>query len=283
MVSPKDTCKYVEKIKGYPVVKGIAVTKTVIHIVDKIERPFVIRWSNNHDMQQIHDWLREENKLEVHGNFLCNWNLTEQCHEEGSLLVLIDEIEGIPVAYQWGQLLSSGILQVRNGWRGKGLGRLVAEHCVELALQQDEMVLQVECKPSSSIPFWETMGFKIVEGEFGENAKGFRVLSKELELPLGGRPALATISSFPEKRKWQEDVPAISAYRPDAIVADDGKVYLAERASFSISFHRLSRDLVIEIIVDGELIYRDKAKYPDAKDHGVKSCRNGFYIDAVTI
>jgi GNAT superfamily N-acetyltransferase len=271
------------KLRANPVVKGNAVTNTVIHIVDKIERPFVIRWSKNHDMQPIHDWLREENRLEVHGNFLCNWNLTMQCHEEGLLLVLIDEIEGIPVAYQWGQLLSSGILQVRSGWRGKGLGRLVVEHCVELALQQDEMVLQVECKPSSSIPFWEAMGFTIIEGEFGENAKGFRVLSKELELPLGGRPVLATISSFPEERKWQEDVPAIASYRPDAIVADDGKVYLAERASFPISFRRLSRDLVIEIIVDGELIYRDKAKYQGAQDHGVKLCRNGFYIDAVTI
>lgn len=243
----------------------------------------MIHWSNHHDVQQIHDWLQEEDALEVHGNFLCNWNLTQQCYEEGTLLVLIDEIEGIPVAYQWGQLLSSGILQVRNGWRGIGLGRLVVEHCVELALQKDEMVLRVECTPRSSIPFWEAMGFTIVEGEFGENAKSFRVLSKELALPPGGRPISATISSFPEERKWQEDVPAVASYRPKAIAADDGKVYLAERASFSMSFRRMGRDPVIEIMVDGKLIYRDKAKYQDARDHGVKWCRNGFYIDAVTI
>jgi len=243
----------------------------------------MIRWSNSHDVQQIHDWLQEEEALEVHGNFLCNWNLTRQCHEEGRLLVLIDEIKGIPVAYQWGQLLSSGILQVRNGWRGNGLGRLVVEHCVELALQQDEMVLQVECKPSSSIPFWEAMGFTIVEGEFGKNAKGFRVLSKNLALPPGGRPILATISSFPEERNWQDNVPAIASYHLNAIVADDGKVYLAERASFPKCFRRMSRDPVIEIIVEGKLVYRDKAKYQGAQDHGVKWCRNGFYIDVVTI
>jgi len=258
-------------------------TKTVIHIVDDVERPFVIRWSNNHDMQQIHDWLQEEDALEVHGNFLCNWNLTQQCHEEGVLLVLIDEIEGIPVAYQWGQLLSSGILQVRNDWRGKGLGRLIVEYCIELALQQDEMVLEIECKPSSSIPFWEAMGFTIIEGEFGKNAKGFKVLCKELALPPGGRPALAKISSFPEERKWLENVPAIASYRPDAIVADDGMVHLAERASFPMDFRRMSRDPVIEIIVEGKLIFRDKAKYQAAQAHGVKWCRNGFYIDAVKI
>lgn len=258
-------------------------TKTVIHIVDTIERPFVIRWSNNHDMQQIHDWLQEEDALGVHGNFLCNWNLTQKCHEKGALLVLIDEIEGIPVAYQWSQLLRSGILQIRNGWRGKGLGRLIVEYCIELALQQDEMVLRIECKPSSSIPFWEAMGFTIIEGDFGENAKGFKVLSKKLALPPGGKPTLATISLFPEERKWQEDAPALARYHLDAILAADGKIHLVERASFPMDFRRMSRDPVIEIIVDGKLIFRDKAKYPEAQAHGVKWCLNGFYIDAVTI
>jgi len=258
------------------------VTKAVIHTIDSIQRPFVIRWSNDKDIQQIHNWLQKEDTLEVHGNFLCNWNLTRQCHDEGALLVLIDEIEDIPVAYQWGQLLSSGILQVRNDWRGKGLGRLVVEHCIELALQQDEMVLQVACKPSSSIPFWKAMDFTIIEGKFGENAKGFRVLSKKLALPPSKRPVVATVSSFPEERKWQEDVPAIAIYHPDAAVADNGKVYLAERASFPMSFHPMRGDPIIEIIVEGQLIYRDKAKYQDAQDHGVKWCRNGFYIDTVT-
>ncbi|TAK63401.1 MAG: GNAT family N-acetyltransferase [Methylobacter sp.] len=234
-------------------------------------------------MQQIHDWLQEEDAQEVYGNFLCNWNLTQQCHEEGTLLVLIDVIEGIPVAYQWSQLLRPGILQVRNDWRGKGLGRLIVQYCIELALQQDEMVLEIECKPSSSIPFWEAMGFTIIKGEFGETAKGFKVLSKELALPPGGRPALVTISSFPEESKWREGVPAIVSYRLDAIFADDEKVHLSERASFPKDFRRMGRDPVIEIIVDDKLIFRDKAKYQTAQAHGVKWCRNGFYIDAVTI
>jgi len=117
------------------------VSKTVRHLVNGIERTLVIRRSNNRDIREIHDWLLEEDVQGVHGNFLCNWHLTYQSHEKGALLVLTDETEDRPIAYQWGMLLSSGILQVRNECRGKGLGRLLVEHCVELAIQQDEMVL----------------------------------------------------------------------------------------------------------------------------------------------
>ncbi|MCB1983832.1 MAG: GNAT family N-acetyltransferase [Burkholderiales bacterium] len=259
-------------------------TKSEVHEVDGIFRRFVIRTSTNEDLRQIYEWLQEEERLEVHGNFLCNWNLTERCHQESQLLVLIDELECIPVAYQWGQLLQSGILQVRYGWRGKGLGRLVVQHCVELALEQDEMVLRIECKPSSSVPFWKAMGFTIVTDEDGYNPKGFRVLSKQLVLPLQGSVAEVTVSMFPEIRKWQDDVLPVASITPKAVLCEDGKeVYLSERAVFATSFLPAIGDPVIEILVNGSLVYRDKAKYEDARNRGVHSCRNGFYIDSVAM
>lgn len=258
-------------------------SRTLIHTVDGIERSLVIRWSNNKDVQGIQEWLREEDALEVHGNFLCNWSMTQRCHEEGTLLVLIDVNEDIPVAYQWGQLLSSGILQVRNSWRGEGLGLLMVEHCVGLALQQDEMVLQIECKPSTSIPFWERMGFTIVQGKYGRNATGYRVLSKELEQPQGGVSASVVISFYSEEILGNEDYPALARHCTEAIIAEDGKIHLAERAAFSKNCLSMGSDLVIEIMVEGELIYRDKAKRQGAKNHGVNRCCNGFYIDTVSI
>lgn len=258
-------------------------SKTVSHLVNGIERALVIRRSNNRDIREIHDWLLEEDAQGVHGNFLCNWNLTYQCHEEGSLLVIIDETEGRPVAYHWGMLLSSGILQVRNEYRGKGLGRLIVEHCVELAIQQDEMVLQVECKPSSSIPFWEAMGFTIIPGDFRENPKGFRTLSKKMALPSDGRPASVMLKVFPEERKWKEDTPAVASFSLDAVITSDEKVYLAERVSFPDRSRTPGRDPVIEIAIGGQLLYRDKAKYQGAQNHGLNRCRNGFYIDTISM
>jgi len=261
---------------------GLQMKKTITHIVDDITEVFDIRSSNSGDMQQIHRWLIDEDAQGIHGNFLCNWDLILMSHEKGELLVLIHEADGIPVAFLSGRLLFPGILQVRNDWRGKGIGRIVVEHCVELALLDDEMVLVVECSPSSSIPFWEVMGFNVVEGEFGKNAKGYRLLHKELALPCGGMKASVEISSFPEERKWKkEDVLATVSYSFEGVIADDGNVYLPLRASFPISLRSMSGDPVIEIIIDGEVVCCNKVKYPDALSHGVKMCANGFFMDTV--
>lgn len=89
--------------------------KSISHDVDGVVRNFVIRSSMNDDIAKIYEWLKEEDSLGVEGNFLCNWGLTEQCHREGSLLVLVDELEGIPVAYQWGQVTSIGHYNTLQG------------------------------------------------------------------------------------------------------------------------------------------------------------------------
>lgn len=258
-------------------------TKSIVREIDGINRSLLIRWSTDEDVHQIRRWLEEEDRLGIDGNFLCNWNLTVESHQEGKLLVLVDETDGTTLAYQWGQLLQSGILQVRDRFRSKGLGMLVVEHCVELALQQDEMVLQVECKPSSSIPFWKKMGFTIFGGEYGRNAKGYRILSKSMRLPLDGSPKDVSINIYPEERCWREDVAPILSASPDAVLGDDGKLYLAERVSCSDMFEGRRYDPVVEILMDGELICRDKVRYKGALNHGVRQCRNGFYVDTVTI
>ncbi len=255
--------------------------RPIVHRIDGKEHPLELRWSTGEDLANILEWLKEEDRLGIHGNFLCNWNLTEQCHQEGTLLVLIDKIQSLPIGYQWGRLLHSGILQIRHDWRRKGLGRLIVEYCIELAQQQDEAVLHIECKPSSSKPFWKEMGFEIVPGVSGSNEKGERVLTRQLDLPGEGVSVETRISSYPDGRKWQADTPPLSTLSPHAIRGTDGNVYLAERAAFSSGVRNEVRDLVIEITIDGAVIYRDKAKYETAQRHGVRRCRNGFFLDYV--
>jgi len=257
--------------------------KSVIHKVDGKERPLEIRWSTDDDAKNIYEWLKEEDRQGVLGNFLCNWHLTEQCHQERRLLVLFDKMNDIPIGYQWGQLLQSGILQIRYDWRGKDLGRLIVQHCIELAQNQDEAVLSIECKPPSSIPFWKSMGFTIVEGEYGNIAKGYLVLTKPLDRPAESAEAKVRVSSYPEERKWREDIAPINTFLPQAVRSANGTVYLAERAAFPSGVRNNWRDPVIEIVVDGRVIYRDKAKYEKAHHHGVRSCRNGFFIDQIVL
>jgi GNAT superfamily N-acetyltransferase len=256
-----------------------AVGERILHKVDGKDLPLEIRWSTDDDLGKILQWLKEEDRFEIHGNFLCNWELTRECHNEGKLLVLIDKLQELPIGYQWGQLLRPGIMQIRNEWRRKGLGRLLVEHCIGLANQQDEAVLRIECKPSSSVSFWESMGFEIVRGTYDQNAKAYQILTKKLELPGQGESVKVRVSSYPEEKKWHSDIHPLSIFSPIAVRGSEGIIYFEERVAFYSADP--NRDLVIEIILDNTIVYCDKAKYEPAKHHGVKWCRNGFFMDFV--
>lgn len=93
----------------------------------------------------------------------------------------------------------------------------------------------------------------------------------------------ATIRFFPESRKWSggESVPAYPAAIPTTVIMPNGVIYLSERVSVFKKLDQEERDVVVEIVVNGERRYLDKAKYPEAKAMGVQRCSNGFYIDRI--
>ena len=70
-----------------------------------------VRVSTDEDAQEIHRWLAQQQADGVAGTFLCNWNLTQQAHEEGELLVYVNAGNGKPVAYQWGGLVRLAFLK----------------------------------------------------------------------------------------------------------------------------------------------------------------------------
>jgi GNAT superfamily N-acetyltransferase len=113
-----------------------------------------IRKSRPQDLVAIEKWLKEEDAQGVHGNFLCNWLVIERSHRDGDLFVYIDGTLQQPIAFQVGGLLSPGILQVRSQYRARGIGRKMVDHCISVAEKKGEHLLYIQCKPSTSIPFW---------------------------------------------------------------------------------------------------------------------------------
>ena len=235
-------------------------------------------------MEAIYNWLADENQREVPGNFLCNWRLTKNCHEDRELLVYVDGKTQLPIAYQWGGLLHSGILQVKEDMRGKGIGtKLVARRIAE-AYKKNECILCIQCKPSSSIPFWEKMGFTVFGNAYDKYA--YRILEKKLTLPGDGQLINIIIRFYPEDKKWSHELTdPIECFSPAATKTTDNTVYLSERVSFfdHICRNNSSRDVVIEIEINGEIIYCDKAKYEEAQNLGVRRCLNGFYLDSIQL
>ena len=55
-------------------------------------------------------WLEQQDRDDVPGTFWCNRRLTVKAHEEGKLLIYVDTQSQQPVAYQWGGLVTPGIL-----------------------------------------------------------------------------------------------------------------------------------------------------------------------------
>lgn len=241
-----------------------------------------IRRSTRSDLDAIHAWLVEEEAQDVHGNFLCNWSVIQSCHCDGKLLVYVDGSSGLPVAFQLGGLIRPGILQVRSAYRGKGIGRKMVERCIALALKRNESLLYIQCKPSSSIPFWQHMGFTLIPSD-GWNHYAYQVLDKPLDLPADGEPVSVVISFYPHRRKWEPETAPYSSHSPQARHTADGTIHLAQRIQFHEESIRreLNNDLVVEVTVAGQRRYLDKAKYQEAERIGVQRCSNGFYIDAI--
>ena len=237
-----------------------------------------IRRSTPQDVAAIRSWLEAEEADGVHGNFLCNWSVIARAHKDKELLVYIDGESGLPVAFQLGRLLQSGILQVKNDFRGRGIGRKMVEYCITLARRKGEDLLSIQCKPSTSIPFWKSMGFELVPGSTPPN-KAYRVLERRHALPAEGRSVEVVVRFFPDEKKWNDDVPAYQEVAVPGKVLPSGVIQLGYRVTFHEGAHPRYRGVVVEAEIDGRRQFCDKARYPEIRARGVTLCRNGWFMD----
>lgn len=235
------------------------------------ESSLSFRLATDHDVETIYSWLLEHDRREVHGSFLCNWNLTKRVHDHRQLLLAAFEDE--PVAYIWGDF---GILEVREDFRKKGVGKQLVEYAMQRAISSGRIAVSIECKPESSIPFWEKMGFEF----HNENEASF-VFEKSLDIPADGSPVNVEILFYPEQAKWTPETSSIKSYSPIAVLDNQGTIHFRNRVAAYVGSDSYNGDAMIEISVDGEPVYFDKAKYSEARAIGVTYNSGAFYIDKV--
>lgn len=226
------------------------------------EKKGFIRLASGEDMKNIHQWLITQDANEVHGSFLCNWNLTNKTYLDNDLFVYVDSNSMCPVAYMWSDF---GILEVSNDMRGKGIGRLLVEHGKKEALNSGMAVINIECMPETSIPFWEHMGFSLYTRK-----KAYFILEKKLEINNIGVLTTVELNFYPEYKKWKPETKPLQSFKPQAILDSNSVIYFYNRISIFRGRPEWNGDPVVEVIVNGKQIYLDKAKYPEAIELGVK-------------
>jgi GNAT superfamily N-acetyltransferase len=240
-----------------------------------------IRHATTADLAAIHVWLKDEAARSVPGNFLCNWSIVEKAQKQDRLLVYIDPTSTQPIAFQLGGLLNSGILAVREEYRGKGIGRQFVKYCVRAASRKGEPVLHIQCAPDTSIPFWKRMGFVPCAGATDNSY--YRVVSKRLKIPKDAVATQVKIRFYADERKWNSSIAPFETHELTGHRGSDGAIYLSGRVAVAFAAHANVRDIVIEIEVAGRTKYLDKAKYDEAAALGVMSARNGYYIDKINV
>lgn len=239
-----------------------------------------IRQSTRRDLEIVTAWLREQERQGISDTFCCNLEVIEIGHSKGRLVVYVDGRTDSPVAFQLGGLIYPGILEVRHDMRGRGIGRKLVEHCIQRARERNECILNIECTPSTSVPFWKKMGFRLLDPK-AARPLAYRIVDKRHQLPVNGVPAKVTIRFFRLEQMHTKGAKPCKLSRPGAVRTPDGMIHLDQQVLFYPALYPNIIDAVVRIEVDGNTLCFEKAKYPLARRLGVQQCAHGFFIDRI--
>jgi len=233
-----------------------------------------------HDLASIEAWLRLEREQTGEG-FYCNWSIIKRGFDAGNLFVLgtDDDVLGFVLDAPGGP----DILEVRPNARKAGYGRRLAELSIAAAYERGISVMEIECAPATSIPFWQKMGFTVVDARVGNGggAYAFRELERRFKLTTDARTSFS-ISFYPESRRHELSIKPFRSYAGAAASRPHGLLQLPERAiCYAPDIHNLS-DCVVCIAIEGQTIFEDRVKYEGAKAVGVmRDAGYNYYLDQI--
>ena len=232
------------------------------------------------DLKSVMQWLWAEEQDTGIG-FWRNQQAIQKSFEEGRMRVLRSD-DGV-VAFITGRPWYPEILEVRPDCRGQGFGRVMAEHIRDQAIAAGACLIRIECQPPTSIPFWERMGFRLID-EDGDA----RYIGGHAYMPLpqisndeAGSPIEVEIGLYPTARLWGETAEPILLSQQTARVRE-GRMHLPERVILISPKLDGDHDLALRIVVGGEQIFLDKVKREAAWELGVTADPGRtYFIDSL--
>lgn len=258
----------------------------------KIEKPGIIEGKNKKilknirlatqsDFNFISKWLKEE--FDKYGEgFWNNISVIADCFNEKQLFVYI--YDNVAIGFITGPIDGPSILNVRRGYRRRGIGRNLFEHVLDKAIKNKISVIKVECSPRSSINFWKKMGFSI--GIVDSKILGHRIIQYQNKI-ICNNPVQVNIKTYSEDIFKNKHSRPLLCENFIAFLQNDGRISLQSRLFLKMGklLKEFDKDLIVLIKINNEQKYFDKAKYKQAEDMGIKKLNHsyGFYIDYLNI
>lgn len=240
-----------------------------------------VKHATDQDLATILGWLETEYYEDGESGFWCNRHSIEERHREWDDLYVVRQA-GEAVAFQTGEY-SPSISSTRKDVRRLGYATALFEAGRKRAIAANVNLLDIECTPRTSWPFWQNRGF-VRYGGMGEwatiNAR--MELVRHFDLPRDAERKMVHVAFYPEEKKWSDEVEPIRAITLQSAMLDDGLLQLPRRAVGIVDAVPRG-DMVVEIVVDSEVICCEKAKYADG--FGVQRDTRGgtFYLDCILL
>ncbi len=111
-------------------------------------------------LHQLRAWLKQEYDQTGEG-FMCNWGVIDECWKEKTLFCALtkDKASALCAWHQVGFLARLDIVAVNPELRHKGIGRRLVDETLKQLKKNGVIVVEVECQPRTSEPFWRKLGF----------------------------------------------------------------------------------------------------------------------------
>jgi len=225
------------------------------------------------DLNVIMGWLKREYKANGEG-FWCNHRMIKRCFKDHCVWVARNNGEAI--AFLAGDF---DILCVREDWQRRGIGTTLVNEAVTRVYNDGRNVINIECTPCTSLPFWEKHGFRRY-GNHDFPILARRILSRIYSVPADLVRTSIVISFYEEEVLYKNSIEPIHMHELIGGMQDNSIVVLPQRI---INCDNPTRgDLVVKIEVDGREVFFDKAKRDRAKIIGIEQDRYGiFFIDKI--
>jgi GNAT superfamily N-acetyltransferase len=229
--------------------------------------------ANSSDLAKILKWLEKE--MEDGSGFYCNRGSLNNSLNEGKLFVC--RVGNDVPAFLAHGICLEGILSVRKNRRGCGFGGALARYGIEREIQAGVCILDIECAPPTSIPFWRRFGFTM----YPNSTFGYRFIEKSLRIPKGSSPVDAVIKLYSADRFYSNGTPNHQIFPRSSQQANSlhfgERIILSQRPPIASNIHA-------RVFVNDRLVFEDQLAHRDAEERGIKrDLRSNFFVEKLAI